>query len=286
MLQTILFLIMNGLTLGALLFLIASGLTLAFGLMRMVNLAHGAFYLVGGYIGISLFKLTGNWPLTVLVGGLIIAALGFIEERYLVNWVRGKELSEVLLTLGLAMIMGDIALATWGGIPQSIPVPQGLNPRVELGILTYPGFRVLVLLLGIGIGLAVWALLKKTKLGMAVRAGVDDRETTAALGINVKRVITLVFMLSAFLAGIAGVIGTSFLSIEPGTDYHFLTLSLVVMIIGGMGSLGGAAIAAFITGMVLSFGAAYFPEFSLFLTFAPMALILAIRPQGLFGRAA
>ena len=285
MVQTIAFLVMNGLTLGALLFLIASGLTLAFGLMRMVNLAHGAFYLVGGYVGISLFKLTGNWPLTVLAGGMIIAVIGFLEERYLVTWVRGKELSEVLLTLGLAMIMGDIALATWGGIPQSIPVPQWLNPRVELGILTYPGYRVLVLLLGVGIGLAVWALLKKTKLGMAVRAGVDDRETTAALGINVKRVITLVFMLSAFLAGIAGVVGTSFLSIEPGTDYHFLTLSLVVMIIGGMGSLGGAAIAALITGMVMSFGAAYFPEFSLFLTFAPMALILAIRPQGLFGRA-
>jgi len=285
MVQTIAFLVMNGLTLGALLFLIASGLTLAFGLMRMVNLAHGAFYLVGGYVGISLFKLTGNWPLTVLAGGMIIAVIGFLEERYLVTWVRGKELSEVLLTLGLAMIMGDIALATWGGIPQSIPVPQWLNPRVELGILIYPGYRVLVLLLGIGIGLAVWALLKKTKLGMAVRAGVDDRETTAALGINVKRVITLVFMLSAFLAGIAGVVGTSFLSIEPGTDYHFLTLSLVVMIIGGMGSLGGAAIAALITGMVMSFGAAYFPEFSLFLTFAPMALILAIRPQGLFGRA-
>ena len=285
MLQTIAFLVMNGLTLGALLFLIASGLTLAFGLMRMVNLAHGAFYLVGGYVGISFFKLTGSWPLTVLASGLIIAVIGFLEERYLVNWVRGKELSEVLLTLGLAMIMGDIALATWGGIPQSIPVPQWLNPRVELGILTYPGYRVLVLLLGVGIGLAVWALLKKTKLGMAVRAGVDDRETTAALGINVKRVITSVFMLSAFLAGIAGVVGTSFLSIEPGTDYHFLTLSLVVMIIGGMGSLGGAAIAALITGMVMSFGAAYFPEFSLFLTFAPMALILAIRPQGLFGRA-
>jgi branched-chain amino acid transport system permease protein len=285
MFRVIAFLVMNGLTLGALLFLMASGITLAFGLMRMVNLAHGAFYLVGGYIGISVFKLTGNWLLTALVSGLTIAIIGFFEERYLVNWVRGRELSEVLLTLGLAMIMGDIALATWGGIPQSIPIPQRFNPRVELGVITYPGFRIFVLFFGVGIGLSVWALLKKTKLGMAVRAGVDDRETTAALGINVKRVITLVFMLSAFLAGIAGVVGTSFLSIEPGTDHHILTLSLVVMIIGGMGSLGGAAIAALITGMVLSFGAAYFPEFSLFLTFAPMALILAIRPQGLFGRA-
>ncbi len=285
MLQTIVFLIMNGLTLGALLFLIASGLTLAFGLMRVVNLAHGALYLVGSYVGISFFKLTGNWPLAALVSGLIIALLGFFEERYLINWVRGKELSEVLLTLGLAMILGDMALATWGGIPQSIPIPQALNPRVDLGIITYPGFRVLVLILGGGIGVGLWALLQKTKLGMAVRAGVDDRETTAALGINVKRVITFVFMLSAFLAGAAGVVGTSFLSIEPGLDYHFLTLSLVVIIIGGMGSLGGAAVAALLTGMILSFGAAYFPEFSLFLTFAPMALILAIRPQGLFGRA-
>lgn len=284
MLRTITFLVMNGLTHAALLFVVASGLTLAFGLMRVVNLAHGALYLVGGYIGITFFKLTGSWPLAALVSGLIIAVMGFLEERYLVNWVRGKELSEVLLTLGLAMIMGDLALATWGGIPQSIAIPKWLNPRVNLGVMIYPGFRVIVLGLGIAIGLCVWALLKKTKIGMAVRAGVDDREITAAMGINVKRNITLVFMLSAALAGIAGVVGASFLSLEPGADYHMLTLSLVVMIIGGMGSLGGAAVGALMIGIILSFGAAYFPEFSLFLTFAPMALILAIRPQGLFGR--
>lgn len=278
-------LVLNALTLGALLFVMASGLTLAFGLMRVVNLAHGAFYLLGGYIGLSTFRVTGSWILAVMVGGLIIAALGLGEERLLLSWVRGRELPEALLTIALAMILADMALANWGGNPLSLRVPSYLNPRVRLLGVTYPGFRLLVFGMGVAIGVGLWLLLKKTKLGMTVRAGVDDRETTAALGINVKLTTTLVFMVSAFLAGIAGVVGGSFLSLQPGEDFQILTLSMVVIIIGGLGSLGGAAVGALLIGMVQSFGSAYFPEISFFFTFAPMALILAVRPQGLFGRA-
>jgi len=277
--------VLNGLSHAGLLFIMASGLTLAFGLMRVVNLAHGAFYLWGGYIGISVFRATGNWWLALLAGGAAIALLGFIKERILLHWVRGKVLSESLMAIGLATILADLALSIWGGSPLSIRVPADLNPRITLLGITYPGFRLLVILMSVVIGLGLWLLLAKTKLGALIRAGVDDRETTAALGINIYVLFTLVFMLSAFLAGVAGVIGGTFLTIQPGADFQVLTLALVVIIIGGMGSLPGAAIGALVTGLILSFGRAYVPELSFFLTFAPMAIILAIRPQGLFGRA-
>ncbi len=277
--------VLNGLSHAGLLFIMASGLTLAFGLMRVVNLAHGAFYLWGGYIGISVFRASGSWWLALLAGGVAIALLGLIKERLLLHWVRGKVLSESLMAIGLATILADLALATWGGSPLSIRVPAELNPRVSLLGITYPGFRLLVILMSVLIGLGLWLLLAKTKLGALIRAGVDDRETTAALGINIYLLFTLVFMLGAFLAGISGVIGATFLTIQPGADFQVLTLALVVIIIGGMGSLPGAAIGALVTGLILSFGRAYVPEISFFLTFAPMAIILAIRPQGLFGRA-
>lgn len=277
--------VLNGLSHAGLLFIMASGLTLAFGLMRVVNLAHGAFYLWGGYIGISVFRASGSWWLALLAGGAAIALLGLIKERLLLHWVRGKVLSESLMAIGLATILADLALATWGGSPLSIRVPAELNPRVNLLGITYPGFRLLVILMSVLIGLGLWLLLAKTKLGALIRAGVDDRETTAALGINIYLLFTLVFMLGAFLAGISGVIGATFLTIQPGADFQVLTLALVVIIIGGMGSLPGAAIGALVTGLILSFGRAYVPEISFFLTFAPMAIILAIRPQGLFGRA-
>ncbi len=189
------------------------------------------------------------------------------------------------MAIGLATILADLALSIWGGSPLSIRVPADLNPRITLLGITYPGFRLLVILMSVVIGLGLWLLLAKTKLGALIRAGVDDRETTAALGINIYVLFTLVFMLSAFLAGVAGVIGGTFLTIQPGADFQVLTLALVVIIIGGMGSLPGAAIGALVTGLILSFGRAYVPELSFFLTFAPMAIILAIRPQGLFGRA-
>jgi branched-chain amino acid transport system permease protein len=277
--------VLNGLSHGALLFIMASGFTLMFGLMRVVNLAHGAFYLWGGYIGVSVFRATGSWWLALLAGGAAIALLGFVKERLLLHWVRGKILSESLMAIGLATILADLALSIWGGSPLSIRVPAELNPRVSLLGITYPGFRLLVIMMGIAIGLGLWLLLSKTRLGAVIRAGVDDRETTQAMGININRLFTLVFMLGAFLAGLAGVVGGSFLSLQPGADFQVLTLALVVVIIGGMGSLEGAAIGAAVTGLVLSFGRAYFPEISFFFTFAPMAIILAIRPQGLFGRA-
>lgn len=277
-------LILNGLTLASILFVLGSGLTLAFGLMRVVNLSHGAFYLLGGYIGYSVVKATGNWPLALIMGGLSIALLGLIFERFMLSRVRGGDLPETLLTVALAMIIADQALVFWPRNPVTLNVPEYLSPSIKLLDVTYPGFRFVMMIVSIVIAVSLYLLLYKTKLGAAVRAGVDDRETVDAIGINISVIYTAVFVLSAFLGGIAGVLGGSYLQLSPGGDAIILIYSLVVIILGGMGSLGGAVVSSLILGQIISFGLAYLPQYSYFLIFIPMALVLSIRPQGLFGR--
>jgi branched-chain amino acid transport system permease protein len=277
-------LILNGLTQAAILFALGSGLTLAFGLMRVVNLSHGAFYMLGGYLGWSVVKATGNWPLALLVGGVSIALLGFIFERTMLGRVRGSDLPETLLTVALAMIISDIALIFWARTAITLNVPVYLNPPITILGVTYPGFRYLMMGISILIAVSLWVILYKTKLGIAVRAGVDDRETVSALGVNIRVIYSSVFVLSALLAGIAGVLGGSYLQLSPGGDTTILTYSLVVIIVGGMGSLLGAVVSSIILGQIMSFGLAYAPQYSYFLIFIPMALVLALRPQGLFGR--
>jgi len=277
-------LILNGLTLASILFVLGSGLTLAFGLMRVVNLSPGAFYLLGGYIGYTVVKATGNWPLAVIVGGLSIALLGLIFERFMLSRVRGGDLPETLLTVALAMIIADQALVFWPRNPVTLNVPEYLSPSIKLLGVTYPGFRFVMMIVSIIIAVSLYLLLYKTRLGAAVRAGVDDRETVDAIGINITVIYTAIFVLSALLGGIAGVLGGSYLQLSPGGDAIILIYSLVVIILGGMGSLGGAIVSSLILGQIMSFGLAYWPQYSYFLIFIPMALVLSVRPQGLFGR--
>ncbi|MGA2640546.1 MAG: branched-chain amino acid ABC transporter permease [Spirochaetia bacterium] len=280
-------LILNGLTEGALFFVLGSGLTLAFGLMKVVNLSHGAFYLLGGYIGLSVLGATGNWVLALAVSGLSIAVFGLFFERTMLLRVRGGgDLPQTLLTIALSTIIADVSLAIWGGHPQSIKVPSVINPPITVLGITYPGFRYFLILSSVIIASALWFILYRTRFGAAVRASVDDRETVSALGVRIDAIYTIMFMLSAFLAGVAGVLGGTFLQLSPGEDTIILTYSLVVIIVGGMGSLLGTVVSALILGQILSFGLAYAPEISMFLVFVPMAIVLAIRPQGLFGREA
>lgn len=280
----IIILILNGLTQAALFFLLGSGLTLAFGLMRIINLSHGAFYLLGGYIGYTVMKLTGNWGLALLAGALSITILGFLFERTLLARVRGQDLPETLLTVALSMVIADFCLAIWGGHSLALNVPKALNPSITIFGITYPGFRYLLMLASVVVAVGLWLLLYKTKLGAAVRAGVDDRETASALGVNIDVMYTIVFLISAFLVGIAGVLGGTYLQLSPGSDTTILTYALVVIILGGQGSLLGAVVGALILGQIASFGSAYAAEYWMFLVFAPLAIVLAIRPQGLFGR--
>jgi branched-chain amino acid transport system permease protein len=278
------FLILNGLTQAAILFVLGSGLTLAFGLMRVVNLSHGAFYMLGGYIGYSVVKATGNWPLALIAGGLSIAVAGFLFERLMLERVRGGDLPETLLTVALAMIISDLCLVFWARTPITLNVPTYLNPPVTILGVTYPGFRYILMGISVLIAFGLWFLLYKTKLGAAVRAGVDDRETVSALGVNIQVIYSAVFVISALLAGLAGVLGGSYLQLSPGGDTTILTYSLVVIILGGMGSLLGVVVSSLILGQIMSFGLAFAPQYSYFLIFIPMAIVLAIRPQGLFGR--
>lgn len=278
------FIFLNGITDAARLFIIAIGLTLIFSLMRIVNLAHGVLYLTGGYIALSVMQYSGSYLLSLAAGALAVTIIGFLIERGLLIWVRGQDLPETLLTLALIVIFQDTLLAIWGGYPESIPKPALLDFSANILGLPYPAMRLFTIVLAVFIGLGVWFLIEKTNIGAAIRAGVDDRETASALGLNIPVIFTFVFCIGAFLAGFAGVIGATLTSLAPGLDSQALLFALVVIIVGGLGSLVGSAFGAVIVGLILNFGRSYLPEFAFLLTFLPMLLIIAFRPQGLFGK--
>jgi branched-chain amino acid transport system permease protein len=280
------FQLLNGATFAALLFIVASGFTLIFGLMRIVNLAHGALYLAGGYIGLVVVQKTGSFFLAVVAAALVVALIGLFTHSVLLRFVTGHVLRQVLLTLGVALVLDDIALVIWGGDAFTVAVPQLLRGPFHLGALSYPKYRLFLLAFGIAIFVGLWLLLHHTRLGALVRAGVDDAEMVDAMGIDIERVFVYTFMLGAALAGIGGVMGGAFLTLYPTADAEILVFSLAVVIIGGRGSLPGTAIGSLLVGMLATFGQVWFPELAYFVIFGPMALLLAFRPLGLFGRAA
>ena len=281
-----LFSLLNGLTFAALLFLVAAGFTLIFGLLRIVNLAHGAIYLAGGYMGYSAAVLSGSFALGVLGAMAGAAALGLVLDRGLLGFVRGFELRQVLLTLGVALVIDDLCLVIWGGDTLSVPIPPALSGAAQLAGVYYPRFRLFVLVLGVAVFCGLWLLLHRTRLGALIRAGVDDTETIAAMGVDIRRVFLVTFLLGAALAGLGGVVGGAFLTLYPGADSEILVFSLAVVVIGGRGSLAGAAVGALLVGLLNAIGQVMFPELDYFVIFGPMAAILAFRPLGLFGRAA
>ena len=287
----------NGLTLAGLYFLVASGFTLVFGLMRNVNLAHGSMYLLGAYIGYEVAERTGNWFLGAVAAFLALAVIGVLLQLFVFRRMQGDDLRQTLVTIGISIVAADLMLATWSGNTYQFTPPEWLFGAVELPIVSvirssgqavmikYPAYRLAVLLAAIVIGVGLWLFLNRTRLGMMIRAGVDDREMLAASGVNVNLVFALVFAIGAGLAGFAGVIGGTALSIAPGEDVRYLLASLVVVIVGGMGSVTGAAVGALLIGLAEQFGLAYFPTYGVVFTFVIMIAVLAVRPQGLLGRA-
>lgn len=275
---------LNGLTFGALLFLVASGFTLIFGLMRIINLAHGSLYLLGGYAGVIVFAASGDILLAILAGAGVAALVGFVIERLLLVRVRGQELPEVLITVGVALVVTDLALAAFGGSPRSIQPPPPLTGGIALGGITYPAYRLVILALAVAVGVALHLVQHHTRIGAVIRAGVDDRETAAAMGINIDRVFAVMFVAGAALAGLAGVAAAGSLTIRPGADVEILLFALVVVIVGGLGSVAGAALGSVLIGLIDAFSKMWFPELSYFAVFLPMALVLILRPQGLLGR--
>ena len=275
----------NGVSLAALLFLLASGFTLSFGLMRVVNMAHGAYYLLGGYIGLTLAERTGSFAVAIVGGGAAIIVVGYFIDRFLIRRTGENHLAQVLLTVGVAFVIGDVSLAIWGGDSLMVPAPAFLKGAVVLpGDIYYPKYRFVLILLGVAVGVLLWLLYNKTQLGAVMRAGVDDREQVNATGINVDRLFVMVSALASFLAGMAGVTGGAFLTLYPGAEWEILVYALVVVIVGGLGSLEGAMIGALIVGLLDAYGRWLLPEFSYFVLFGPIALLMLFRPRGLFGR--
>ncbi len=276
----------NSVTLGGLLFLLSAGFSLIFGLMRIPNLTHGSFFMLGGYFAVSLIEWgLGFWPAAV-VSGLLVAALGGVVERLILRRLAGAELAQVLVTLGLSFMIADVCLKVWTGDPIRIDTPRGLQGVTSVGGFAFPTYRLAISLVAVAFAVALWALMDRTRLGAMIRAGVDDPDMARVAGIRVSRLFTIVFCLGAWLAGFAGVIGGPILSVYPGLDQEMLPLALVVVILGGSGSLLGSLVGSFVVGFLYNFGQAMFPELAYVVLFLPMLLVLVVRPQGLFGRPA
>jgi branched-chain amino acid transport system permease protein len=274
---------LNGISFGMLLFLLASGLTLILGLMSITNLSHGGYYLLGAYIGVTVMMRTGNFFLAMLVSGISIAIIGILMERFFLRGLHLQPLPQVLLTIGFTFVFADIALMMWGGEARVIEKPAFLANPVFIGKIGFPSYRLFVILVGAAVGLLLWWLQERTRVGAMVRAAVNDEEVARGLGINVPLLFTLVFGLGAFLAGLCGVLGGPFIGVYPGADFEILLLTLIVIIVGGVGSLKGALMGSLLIGLIDNFGKVLFPELARFTIYAPMVIILALKPSGLFG---
>jgi branched-chain amino acid transport system permease protein len=285
--------LLNGITLGGLYFLVASGFTLIFGLMRNVNLAHGSLYLLGGYIGYEIALLTGAWMLSLIVAFVLIAGVGLVLQFTIFRRMEGQDLRQTLVTIAISIILADIMLWVWGGDFYQVAMPNWLGGPVPLPLVTavrssgelvylqYPLVRLVIFAGALVIGVLMWWALNRTRIGMVIRAGVDDRDMLSATGVHVQLVFVAVFAFGAGLAGLAGVVGGTFQSLQPGEDIKILLASLVVVIVGGMGSITGAAVGALLIGLAEQFGHVYMPTYAVVLTFIIMVVVLAVRPQGL-----
>jgi len=274
----------NSVTLGGLLFLLSAGFSLIFGLMRIPNLTHGSMFMLGAYLGTSFIALGFGFWGAALAAGLGVALFGGLIERFVLRRLAGAELAQVLVALGLSFMVADVCLMQWGGDPISVDTPSALRGATLVFGLAFPTYRLAIILVATVIAAALWVLLDRTRLGAMIRAAVDDPAMARVVGIRVSFLFTIVFSLGAGLAGFAGVIGAPILSVYPGLDQDMLPLALVVVILGGTGSLPGSLVGSFVVGLLYNFGQALVPELAYVVLFLPMLIVLVIRPQGLFGR--
>lgn len=276
----------NSVTLGGLLFLLSAGFSLIFGLMRIPNLTHGSMFMLGAYLGVTCIAWGLGFWTAALIAGLGVALFGAVIERFVLRRLVGAELAQVLVTLGLSFMVADVCLMQWGGDPISVETPSALRGATAVFGLAFPTYRLAIIVIATAIAVTLWLLLDRTRLGAMIRAAVDDPAMARVVGIRVSHLFTIVFALGAGLAGFAGVIGGPILSVYPGLDQDMLPLALVVVILGGTGSLLGSLVGSFVVGFLYNFGQAVFPELAYVVLFLPMLIVLVVRPQGLFGRVA
>lgn len=282
--MTLLSHVLNGLSFGSLLFLLASGLTLTFGLMRTLNLAHGALYALGGYLALDLGRRLGGYWLPLVVAVVAVALIGIVIERGVLHRLLDSELPQIMATVGIAFMIGDLILWIWGGRPQSMPRPPGLDGVLRVGGLVFPWYRLALIAVALAVWFGLHRTLTSTLTGARIRAAVDDEPIARSVGIPVPRMFALAFAAGAGLAAFAGIWGGAFTGLSPGAEWDILLLALVVVVVGGLGSVSGALVAALLVGLLDEFGKWLFPSFALFTVYAPVAVLLAVRPRGLFGR--
>jgi branched-chain amino acid transport system permease protein len=277
--------VLSGLTYGGLLFILASGFTLGLGIMKIVNIAHGALYLLTAYIAWTVFQSTNSFLLVIVVCAAVGGLLALALYAGLLQRLHQRPLAQILVTMGVTLIIAELGVIWWGGYPRTVERPGGLAGTAQLGGVTFPTYRLFMLGAAIVIGAVLWILLERTRVGALVRASVDDEEMARGMGVNVGRLYFLVFGTTGILAGLAGAIGAPFLGAFQGAQFDVLLLALLVSVIGGLGSIPGAFIAALLIGILDTVGKSLFPELAHFTLFAPLLIILAVRPTGLFGKA-
>ncbi len=282
--SSFLFLLLTGFAYGMLYFMIAAGLTIILGVMNVFNLAHGSFYLIGAYVSFALVSKQASFWLALLFSIVFTILLGMMMELFLIKQFYGKTLEQVLLTFGLIYVVSDTAKLIWGAQMKTLPVPALFDFSIPLGNIAFPAYRLFIVLVGCLLAVLLWYFESRTRIGAIIRAGVDDRSMVSALGINVGRVFTGVFAFGAGLAALSGGLGAPLTGIYSGLDTEILVMSLIVIVIGGLGSWKGSLIGALIIGVIETVGAAWFPAISMLLIFLLMMFVLIIRPNGLFGR--
>jgi branched-chain amino acid transport system permease protein len=275
---------LNGLSFGALLFLLSSGLSLIYGVMKIVNIAHGSYFMLGAYVGLSVILKTKSFVLGAFAGALAVGVIGLIMERGFLRKFPLQPLPQMMITLGFALVFRDLALLIWGGDPYSLPCPEILKGSTEIYKVVFPIYRLFLIGVAAVVAIFLWIFNDKTLVGAKLRAAVDDHEMASGVGLNVPLISGCMFGLGAFLAAFGGVMGGPVFGVYPGLDFELLSLSFVVVIVGGRGSLKGSAVGSILVGLVDNFGKALVPELSYFTLFAPMAIVVAIKPTGLFGR--
>jgi branched-subunit amino acid ABC-type transport system permease component len=275
---------LNGISFGALLFILAAGLSLIFGMMDVVNLAHGAFYMLGAYVALAVVQRTGQFWLALALAPLVVGLLGLVIEPLLLRRLRGRHLDQVLLTIGVSLVIADVIGLTFGREIRSLAFPAGLDRSVGILGSDYPVYRLFVVAFGIALAVILAAIHRRTQVGALIRAGVDDAQMLDALGVDIDRLFAMTFAVGAALAGIAGVIAAPVFGVFPGMDVDALIYSLIVVVVGGLGTLSGAVVGGGLVGPADTFGKVFFPQFALVLIFAIMALVLLLRPTGLLGR--
>jgi branched-chain amino acid transport system permease protein len=274
---------LNSLALGGLLFMLSSGFALIFGLMRIANLTHGSLFMIGAYVAASVLR--GGYSLVVaaIVASIVVGLLGAIIERFILRSLSGNSQGQVLATLGLSFVAADACLMIWGGDPIPINAPEMLRAPMQMFGFMFPTYRLVVLLISIICAVLLFLLMERTRLGAMIRAGVDDMQMARAVGIPASQLFTIVFSLGALMAGLGGTVGGPMLNAYPGLDADMLPLALIVVILGGVGSLIGTFVASFIIGFIYTFGIALVPDLAYVILFLPMVFVIAFRPSGLFG---